>query len=188
MRRLTSFIHVTLDGCYADQNGDMNWAHEGSGDAEWQAFVAANARSGEMLLFGRTTYQMMLRYWPTPQATKDNPAVAERMNALPKVVFSRTLEAATWNNTKLVKHGLADEVRRLKAQPGAHMATLGSGSIVSQLVQAGLVDELQIVVNPIVIGRGARLFGDVESRLDLQLTHTRRFDNGKVLLSYAPAT
>jgi dihydrofolate reductase len=185
MRRLISFTQVPLDGYYTGRNG-LGWAHEGQQDAEWNAFVAENAKGGGQLLFGRITYELMVSYWPTPAARENDPLVAERMNNLPKVVFSRTLDKASWSNTRLVKGDLATEVRRLKHEPGEGMAILGSGSIVSQLAQAGLIDEYQIVVKPVALGEGRTMFEGIEQKLSLKLTKTRTFANGNVLVCYAP--
>ena len=175
---------MTLDGFFVDLQGDLNWAHKQ--DAEWTAFVADNAAAESVLLFGRITYEMMASFWPTPQAIRNLPLVAERMNQLPKVVFSRTLEKAGWNNTRLAKGDLAAEVRKLKQEPGPTMAIMGSGSIVSQLAEAGLIDEFQLVVNPIVLGRGRTMFDGIKRRLTLKQTKTRTFGNGNVLLCYEP--
>src|SRR5262245_33369751 len=117
----------------------------------------------------------------------NNPVVAERMNALPKVVFSRTLDKASWNNTKLVKGDMVAEIRKMKKEPGEGMAILGSGSIVSQLAQEGLIDVYQVVVNPIVLGRGRTMFDGVKEKLKLKLTKTRTFGNGNVFLCYESA-
>jgi dihydrofolate reductase len=184
MRRVTAFESVTLDGYFADVNGDMSWAHKR--DAEWNAFVGGNASGGGALLFGRVTYDMMASFWPTPAAMERAPVVAEGMNSMPKVVFSRTLEKASWKNTKLVKGDLAAEVRKMKGEPGPDMTILGSGSLVSQLAQAGLIDEFQIVVNPIVLGKGKSLFDGVQDKLTLKLIKTRAFGNGNVVLYYEP--
>ena len=135
-------------------------------------------------MFGRITYELMASYWPTPQAAKNDPVVAERMNNLPKVVFSRTLDQASWSNTKLVKRGMAAEIRKMKKEPGEDMAILGSGSIVSQLAQEGLIDEYQIVVNPVALGKGRTLFDGLSEKLTLKLTKTLTFKNGKVFLCY----
>jgi len=184
MRKLVVFNHVTLDGYFVDMNGDMSWAHKN--DAEWNTFVEGNAKGDGPLLFGRITYELMASYWPTPLASKNSPAVAELMNALPKVVFSRTLDKASWNNTKLVKDNMAAEIRKMKKEFGEGMAILGSGSIVSQLAQEGLIDEYQIVVNPIVLGKGRTLFDGLRKKLTLKLTRTRAFGNGNVFLRYEP--
>ena len=103
MRKLVVFNSTSLDGYFTDANGDMSFAHHKEGDAEWDAFVAGNASGGGVLLFGRKTYELMAGFWPTPAAAQMMPVVAERMNNLPKVVFSRTLDKAAWANTKLVK-------------------------------------------------------------------------------------
>jgi len=186
MRKLVVFNQVTLDGYFAGPGGDIGWAHKHEKDEEWNAFVADNASAGGVLVFGRKTYELMASYWPTPQALKNDPVVAERMNGLPKVVFSRTLDKASWSNTTLVKGDLAQEVRRLKQEAGDDMAILGSGSIVSQLAQAGLIDQYQIVVNPVVLGKGRTLFEGIKDPLTLRLTNTRTFGNGNVFLSYEP--
>ncbi len=184
MRRLIVFNQVSLDGYFVDANGDMSWAHKQ--DPEWRAFAAENASGGGELLFGRVTYDLMAGYWPTPLARRNDPAVAEGMNNLPKVVFSRTMREASWKNTRLVSSGLVEEVRRMKAEPGKGMAILGSGSIVAQLAPESLIDEYQVVVNPIVLGGGRTMFEGVPEKLPLKLTRTRAFENGNVLLCYEP--
>ena len=188
MRKLVAFNHVTLDGYFADINGDISWAQKGNQDAEFSAFVADNATAGGLLVFGRITYELMAGYWPTAYAIENDPIVAERMNSLPKVVFSRTLDKASWNNTKLVKEDLAAEVRKMKQEPGKDMAILGSGSVVAQLAQEGLIDEYQIVVNPVVLGKGRTMFDGIKEKLPLKLIKTRTFGNGNVLLCYEPRT
>ncbi len=184
MRRLILFEQVTLDGYFADERGDMSWAHKQ--DPEWTAFVGSNASGGGALLFGRVTYELMASFWPTPAALERDPVVAEAMNNLPKVVFSRTLEKASWKNTTLVKGDIAAEVRKMKNESGPDMAILGSGSIAAQLAQEGLIDEFLIVVNPTVLGKGKTLFAGVKEKLNLKLTKTRAFGNGNVLLCYEP--
>jgi dihydrofolate reductase len=184
MRKLIVFNQVSLDGFFTDLNGDMSWAHKQ--DAEWNSFVEENASAGGELLFGRITYELMSSFWPTLFALKNYPIVAERMNSLPKVVFSRTLDKASWNNTKLVKGDMAAGIRKMKEEPGKDMVIFGSGSIVSQLAQESLIDEYQIVVNPIVLGKGRTMFEGIKEKLNLKLTKTRTFGNGNVLLCYEP--
>ena len=187
MRKLVVFNHVSLDGYFVDVNGNMSWAKSDQKDAEWNAFVAENAKGDSPLLFGRVTYELMASYWPTPMADQHDPVVAERMNKLPKVVFSRTLDRALWSNTRLVKGNLAAEIGKMKKEPGEDMAILGSGSIVSQLAQEGLIDVYQVVVNPVVLGKGRTMFEGVKEKLNLKLTKTRTFGNGNVFLCYEPA-
>jgi dihydrofolate reductase len=186
VRQLTVFNNVTLDGYIADAKSDMSWAHQSPTDAEWNAFVSGNAQGGGALLFGRVTYDLMASYWPTPMAAKNDPALAERMNSHLKVVFSRTLEKATWANTRLVKHDMVGEVRRLKQAPGEGLAILGSGQIAAKLASEGLIDEYQLVVIPLALGQGRTPFEGIKQRLNLKLKSTRSFRNGNVLLCYEP--
>ena len=187
MRRLSAFNHVSLDGYFTDAHGDFTWARGDKSDKEFNDFVASNAKGGGQLVFGRKTYDLMVSFWPTPMASQHEPVVAQRMNALRKVVFSRTLEKASWNNTMLVKGDLASAVRKMKADPGEGMVILGSGSIVSQLAQEGLIDEFQVVVNPVVLGGGRTMFNGVKQKLNLNLVETRPFPSGKVFLRYERA-
>jgi dihydrofolate reductase len=128
----------------------------------------------------------MASFWPTPLAAQSNPIVVERMNSLPKVVFSRTLDKASWSNTRLLNGDLAAEIRQLKRETGPAMVIMGSGSIVAQLAEAGLIDEYRIVASPTVLGKGRTLFDGVKTRLRLKLTNSRTFGNGNVVLSYQP--
>lgn len=185
MGKLLMFNMVSLDGYFVDKSGDMRWARRD--DQEWKDFAAGNAKGGGTLVFGRVTYDMMASFWPTPMAAQSNPGVAEGMNRCEKIVFSRTMEKASWNNTKLVKGGLVAEMEKLKKEPGKDMAILGSGSIVAQLAEAGLIDEYQFVMIPVVLGGGRTLFEGVKKRLSLKLIKTRAFNNGNVLLCYEPA-
>ncbi len=182
MRRLIVFNQVSLDGYIADAKGDMSWAHKD--DPEWTTFASENAGSDGMLLFGRVTYDLMAGYWPTPAALAAMPAVAEGMNRMPKVVFSRTMKKPAWQNTTLVKKDIVGAVRKLKSARGPGMVILGSGSIVSQLTDAGLIDEYQMIVNPVVLGKGKTMFEGVKKKVMLRLTRTRPFTNGNVVLWY----
>ena len=184
MRKLQVFNQVTLDGYFTDSNGDMSWAHKDPSDAEWNEFVNGNASGEGALLFGRVTYEMMASFWPTPAAMEMMPQVAEGMNRMPKYVCSRTLKKVSWQNTILLKGELVAEVRKLKDEPGQGLTILGSGSVVSQLAQAGLIDEYQVVVNPLVLGNGRTMFEGITKRLPLRLAGSRTFGNGSVLLTY----
>ena len=182
MPKLVTYNMVSLDAYFTDSTGDMSWAHKK--DPEWQAFVSENASGGGQLLFGRITYELLANFWPTPFAAQSNPIVVERMNSLPKIVFSRKLDKASWNNTTLVKGELTTEVQKLKREPGPNMTIMGSGSIVAQLADAGLIDEYQIVVSPLVLGNGRTLFEGVKKKLPMKLTKSRAFGNGNVVLCY----
>jgi dihydrofolate reductase len=185
MRKLSVFNSVTLDGYFAGAKGDISWAHRE--DPEFHEFVEGNAKGGGELLFGRVTYELMASYWPTPMAIKNDPVVAARMNDLPKVVFSRTLDKPSWKNTRLVKDEMAAAIRKMKNEPGKDMVIFGSGSIVSQLAGEHLIDEFQIVLNPVVLGAGKTMFDGIKEKLDLKLTKSRTFRNGNVFLCYEPS-
>ena len=184
MRRLSVFNSVSVDGYYSSIDGDVSWSHNGGDDPEFRAFIEGNAAGGGMLLFGRKTYEMMVRFWPTPLAAQQFPVVAKQMNELAKVVFSRTLAAASWQNTTVVSELLAG-VERLKREGEGDLTILGSGSVVAQLAQAGLVDEFQVLVVPVVLGAGRTMFGGC-ARQDLRVTSRRAFRNGNVYSVYEP--
>ncbi len=184
MRKLTAFNFVTLNGYYKGPRGDISWHRHG---AEENEFAAENLKSGNTLLFGRVTYEMMAGYWPTPVAIKNDPIVAAGMNAAEKIVFSRTLKKAEWNNTRLVKDNIVEEIKKMKQQSGKDMTLLGSGSIVTQFAEQGLIDEYQIMVDPVVLGNGTPMFKGIKRKLDLKLIRTRTFKSGVVLLCYQPA-
>lgn len=183
MRRIIVFNQITLDGYFTDNKGDMSWAHKT--DPEWNAFVADNASSGGALLLGRVTYEMMVSFWPTPAAKEAFPVVADHMNKTPKFVLSRTLDHPTWNNTTVVKDVAA--IKKLKHESGPDLVILGSGTVVSQLTDEGLIDEYQLVINPLALGAGRTLFDGIKHNLALKRTETRNFTNGNVLLCYVPA-
>ena len=184
MRKLIVFNLVSLDGCFTGENGDISWHMV---DDEFQELANAAANSGSTLLFGRVTYQLMAAFWPTPEAIYTDPVVAEGMNASEKIVFSKTLETVGWHHTRLVKRDMLGEVRRLKQGDGRNLAVLGSGRIVAQLAAADLIDEYQVLINPVVLGRGRSMFEGVGRRLPLKLVGSRVFGNGNVLLTYEPA-
>ena len=125
----------------------------------------------------------MANYWPT--ATEEA-IIAEKMNNLPKIVFSRTLGKIEWKNAKSVKEIIPEEISKMKQLPGKDMVILGSGSIVSALMQFGLIDEYRIIVNPFILGNGKPLFRGLKNRLNFKLLRTETFSSGNVLLSYQP--
>lgn len=190
MPRIIVFNHITLDGYFVDRNGEMRWAHSTKGskeDPEWNAFVAENAKGKAVLMFGRKTYDLMASYWPTPMALQSAHDLAEKMNGASKVVFSKTMGKASWQNTRLVNGDLITEVRKMKQVPGEDMVIFGSGTIVAQLAGAGLIDEYQFALNPIALGQGRTQFEGIKDKLQLKLTKTRAFTNGNVMLWYTPA-
>jgi dihydrofolate reductase len=185
MRTLRSYTSISLDGFFTDAKNDMSWAHKR--DDEWNAFTSSNARGDAALLFGRVTYEMMRAFWPTPQAAQQMPEVAAGMNRMPKYVVSRTLDAADWQNTTLLKGDLVKEIRALKSTDGPDVVILGSGSIVSQLTEARLIDEYQLVLTTVALGKGRTPFHTLDDRRTFALKKSKSFTNGNVVLWYEPA-
>ena len=184
MGKLNVYNFITLNGFFKGPKEDISWAKHGT--EEEQEYAASNLKSGGTLLFGRVTYKMMASHWPTPEAIKNEPLVAEGMNKAEKIVFSRSLKKAEWNNTRVVKDNAIEEVKKLKQLPGKDMTVLGSGSIVTQFAEQGLFDEYQIMVNPIALSDGTPIFKDIKHNLELKLVSTRTFKSGTVLLIYQP--
>jgi dihydrofolate reductase len=181
MNKLSVFESISVDGYFTDAGGDIGWAHVGQEDPEFAAWVGGNATSGGALLFGRKTYQMMEAFWPTPAAAQQMPEVARGMNAARKYVASRTVRP-TWKNAHLIEGDLVQAVRALKATAGAGVTVLGSGSVVAQLGEAGLVDQYQFVIVPVALGAGRTVFTKGRK---LRLVDQRAFRGGNVVVTYA---
>jgi dihydrofolate reductase len=182
MRELFSFLLTTVDGYFEAPRQEFDWPNV---DDEFNDFAVKQLDEVDTLLFGRVTYEMMAGYWPTPAARQDDPAITARMNGISKIVVSRTLQGAEWANTKLVS--TTEELRGLKDQPGKSIAIFGSSDLTVSLLQMGLVDQLRIMVNPVVLGAGKSAFSTAAERIDLRLVRSRPFDSGNVLLYYEPA-
>jgi dihydrofolate reductase len=182
MRKLVSFMAITLDGYYEGPNGEFDWPNV---DEEFFEFSNRQDAYIDTLLFGRVTYEFMASYWPT--ATDADPEVIEFMNGVAKVVVSSTLEKAEWNNSTLVSGDLAGAVTQLKQQPGKEIGIFGSPTLTASLLELGLVDEVRVMVNPVLLAGGTSLFSTLTRRVPLQLQRTTTFKSGNVLLVYRPA-
>jgi dihydrofolate reductase len=183
MRKVTMLNRISLDGFYAGPNGEIDWfIHEAEVDQ-----AAHELMDPDTLLMGRATYQMFESYWPPvakdPNAPEGARILANELNKMTKVVFSKTLKEVTWENSKLVHSDVAEEVRKLKQGDGPDIAIFGSGTIVQQLADEGLIDEYLVVVTPVVLGAGKPLFKEVK-KCNLELLETRNFKSGNVLLHY----
>jgi dihydrofolate reductase len=185
MRKIIAFLVATVDGYYEGPNQEFDWPVV---DDEFNEFGLQQLDEVDTLLFGRVTYEGMASYWPTPAAQDDDPKVASRMNSIAKIVVSRTLDKADWNNTRLVRDDVAGELTRLKQQPGKDIAIFGSSALTVSLLRLGLVDELRIMFHPVILGDGRSLFRTADERISLKLLKTRIFDSGNVLLCYQPVT
>lgn len=185
MTTISVFESVSLDGFFAGPNGEIDWFKAVPKDDEYDAYTHGQAKGGSTLLFGRTTYEMMKSFWPTPHGRQADPDMAKVMNESPKVVVSKTLksvdEEPNWKNVRLLRDIDRDEILDLKKD--SDITILGSGSIVQQLTNLGLIDEYQLIVIPILLGSGKRLFKDVR-QTNVTPRETRRFGNGVVVLKY----
>lgn len=183
MGKLVIFNFLTLNGFFQGPDGDISWHRHGEEEGR---YASESMGAGGILLFGRITYQMMASYWPTPMAQQQSPAVADGMNNAEKIVFSRTMKKADWQNTRIVNGDLATEVRNLKETSGKDMCLLGSGRILTQLADAGLIDEYQFMIDPVALGNGTSAFKGLQKKIDLQLISTRSFKSGVILANYRP--
>jgi dihydrofolate reductase len=183
MRKLTVFNFITLNGMYKGPDNDISWHRHGGEEGE---FSIDSLRAGNMLLFGRVTYEMMASWWPTPMAAEAFPEVARGMNEAKKIVFSNIIEDPQWSNTTVMNGDIVAKMSQLKQQPGNDMTILGSGTIVSQFASAGLIDEFQVMLDPVVLCSGTSLFNTIEHDMFLELTSHRIFKSGVVLLTYKP--
>jgi dihydrofolate reductase len=184
MRKLVVFNLVTLDGYVAGPNGEIDWHRV---DGEFNDFAIEQTATFGALLFGRVTYQLMASYWPTAEALQNDPQVARQMNSIPKVVVSRTLETADWHNTRLVKENVAEEIQKLKAEEGKEIAIFGSSNLCAYLLDEGLIDEVRLIYNPVVLGNGMPIFKGTQKPVTLDLFKSRTFGNGNVLHYYRVA-
>jgi dihydrofolate reductase len=180
-RRLIVWDVVTLDGYF---EGTEKWAldfHHVVWGPELEAFSLEQGDEVGTLLFGRVTYEGMAAHWTGAEGP-----VADFMNRVPKVVFSSTLEDATWHNTRLVHSDATDEVRRLRVEDGKNLFIFGSAALCGALLEAGLVDELRLGIAPVLLGAGTPFFKPGSRGLRMRLTGTRAFESGLVIHTYEP--
>ena len=181
MGKIVAFDMVTVDGFFEGPDRDISWHNV---DQEFNEFAIQQLNSVDLLLFGRITYEMMASYWPGPAAIQDDPVVAKLMNSKPKIVFSRTLDGAVWNNTRLIKTNISRELSELRKKSGKELIIFGSANLTASLADLGLVDEYRIMVNPVILGKGRSLFEGFKQKTIMKLLTVRTFSNGNVLLCY----
>ena len=189
MRKVLFFMFTSLNGYYERGREPGDWSNIDwhNFDDEMSTLSIEQIESVDTLLFGRVTYEGFASYWPTPAASEDAPVITAKMNALPKVVFSKTLATAEWSNSRVVHGDAADEVAKLKEQPGKDMIIYGSSDLAASLAERGLIDEYRIMVNPILLAEGKPLLKGLKRDVPLKLLEAKPFSNGNVLLTYAPA-
>ena len=186
MKKLIASIFLSVDGFIVGPNEDMGWVMNNFND-EMGKYAGNLQSTMSAILLGRVTYQIMANAWP--MMTEETSPGAERMNNVPKIVFSRTLdkvEWGKWNNARLVKNNEAEEVTRLKEQPGGDMVIYGSANLVQNFTQLGLIDEYQLLVHPVLLGSGKPLFKGISKPMNLKLLRTESYKNGVVVLYYQP--
>jgi dihydrofolate reductase len=196
-QRIVTFDWLTADGYFAGADGNLNWVVP---DDDQAKAAATGMTAADSVLFGRRTYELFEGFWrkalrdsstaPDPhrpgQESKEHRAIAVWMNDATKLVFSRTLKEVTWNNARLVRELDVNEIAAMKERPGKTIMIFGSASIVSQLMQRGLIDAYQFVVCPVFLGDGRRLLEGVSKSVKLELLESRKYPSGDVSLRYAP--
>ena len=185
MRRLISFVHISLDGFVAGPNGELDWAKV---DEELFDFVGKRIGEGNTALYGRVTYQMMESYWPTaadhPNPTRHEIEHSKWYANVHKVVLSKTLKGATFPNTTIFSDNLSESIHKIKQQPGKEILLFGSPTATHSLMKLDLIDGYWLFVNPILLGQGKPLFADINDKTKLSLVTTRPFTNGVTELNY----
>ena len=191
MRKIYLFMLTTLDGFFEGPNHDISWHNV---DQEFNEFAVEQTSLVDTMLFGRRTYQLFEGFWPDahklPDITKEDLVVAQIINNGKKIVFSKTLQSVSekenWKNVHLEKEVDPGFITKLKKQPGKDIAVFGSSNLGVSLLEKGLLDEVRILLNPIVIGKGTPLFHGLKNKMDFKLTKSRNFASGNVLLYYHP--
>ncbi len=178
MRKLIIWDMVTVDGYFEGPDQDISWFVF---DEELETYIRETQANADTLVFGRVTYEFMAAYWPSEQGQ-----IADFMNQIEKVVFSRTLKSVDWNNARLLDGSVAEEISRLKARPGGDIFVFGSADFTATLIEQGLVDEYHLGINPVILGSGSPLFKGNSDRIPLRHLETRTLKSGLVILHYAP--
>ncbi|WP_312108212.1 dihydrofolate reductase family protein [Brevibacillus reuszeri] len=187
MRKIILLMHVSLDGFVTGPNGEMDWIIH---TEEEQNYVTDLLNTVDTVLFGRVTYQMMESFWPTVHAhpllskSKYHAEHAGWIEKTEKIVFSKTLEKVDWNNSRLVKEHIPEEIAKMKQQSGKNIVMIASTNLAQTFMQLGLIDEYRINVNPVVVGGRKPLFKNIKDRIDLKLVETKTFSSGVVELVY----
>jgi len=195
MRKVILAMQMTLDGFSTGPNGEMDWLPPFNNEELWRDLheeMWNNLRTTDTLLLGRVTYQIWEKYWPAaatnPASTMNDKEFSRYAEETQKIVFSNTLEKAEWKNTRLVKENIAEEILKMKQQPGKNMVVAGGAGIAQTFAKLGLIDEYNIVVHPVLLGKGKPLFKDLNDRIKLKLLGTKTFNSGAVGLRYQPVT
>lgn len=186
-RRLYVSMIVSLDGFIEGPEHELDWFL--NGDAAFERYSDEMVDSVGLALFGRRSYELMLSYWPNAEKNSSSTAdreFARKMNALPKIVLSRTLQRAEWNNTTILRDRVGETLAELKRTPGKPIVAWAGAGLVATLAELDLVDEYRLIVHPVLLGRGTPLFQGVTARRQLQLVRTTQLGGKLVVLCYEP--
>ncbi len=183
MRKIIVSEMITLDGFFEDTTKGIAWHQINEEFLEYARELLNNA---DTLLFGRITYQMMAAYWSN--AANEDAVITHKMNHLNKIVFTKTLKRASWNNSQIARGSLPEEIVNLKKMPGKDIGILGSGTLVSELTRLGLIDEYRLAVNPVILGSGNPLFKGIPDKVSLKLFQIKTLGTGVVILYYKRVT
>lgn len=197
MRKVIASVFVSLDGFIVGENEDMSWVADNF-DGEFGREMSDHINSLGGILLGRITYEIMSGYWPNaapsgnydqvkPAEGSEDPVITDRMNSLPKIVFSKTLEKVEWgkyNNVTLVKEITKDEILKLKKESGKDLEIMGSASVIQSIMNLNLIDEFRLMIFPVILGKGKLLFRNTSHKTDLNLIEVKTFNNGAVILRY----
>lgn len=187
MRKLKLQVQMTVDGFIAGPDGEMDWMVWDWDDALKQ-YVTELTEPVDCIVLGRKLAQGFIPHWAAVAADPANPeySAGVKFSETPKVVFTKTLTHSEWEHTVLAKGDLAEEINRLKQQPGGDMIAYGGAAFVSALIRHSLIDELHLFINPAAIGRGKSIFSGLESKQELNLLKAAAFECGIVVLKYEP--
>ncbi|MEP7104207.1 MAG: dihydrofolate reductase family protein [Candidatus Dojkabacteria bacterium] len=195
MRKIIASEMISIDGFFAGEDGNIDWH---TVDDDFNKFAVEFEKTVDTILFGRKTYQMFESYWPTalkdPATGAEDIEIAKFIEDAKKVVLSKTLDKLTWNNSVLIKDNIKEEIEKLKNEDGnlpagasakaRDIVIYGSGSVVAELTNLGLIDEYLFIISPTILGKGVSLFKDISEKISLKLIETRKFENGNVMVIY----
>jgi dihydrofolate reductase len=188
MRKLFLQMNVSLDGYIEDARRELDWHFV---DDAFEEYCNNVLRSIDGMLLGRVAYELLAAYWPTadknPAATQKHLEAVRLMNELPKLVVSNTLEKVTWRNSRILRGNFAEEIARLKRQPGKDLVLFAGAALADSCIKAGLIDEYRLILNPVLLGGGTPLFREGRERTKLKLVEVKPFESGALVLTYRPA-
>ncbi len=192
MRKIILSMQMTLDGFSTGPNDEMDYLPPFTNEMMWKDLhqeMWKNLEAADTFILGRRTYQIWEKYWPAaasnPQSTENDKRFSKFADETQKIVISNTLDRVEWKNTLLIKDNIAEEIQKLKLQPGKNFIVAGGATVAQTFASLGLIDEYLVVVHPVILGKGKLLLKDINVRQNLKLIGTRTFNSGAVELMYS---